>query len=605
MRKKTSLDHRTFNKLSTIYRIGLGAIAISVILGQFFIQRFLNDQIEDSRIINVAGRQRMLSQKLTKDVLQINAENWESDRLDLIEKIKATITVWQSSHTALQQENDSVQLNALNNASIDQMFIDINPYYKTMYRSARRIIDTITAKTMVSYDVIAKDIDSISTFEPIYLQKMNAIVYEYDAIAKQKVTNLKRIEYGILVLTLVLLLVEVLLLFRPTAVKIRSTISELLKSEESAKKMAINADNIRVSREASVQELLALNYAMDQTVLFARIRPEGTIVSIGERFAKILHYDQNRPNELLVNLLRLNEKEQFRFEKLVQQQKGPVFNQEFEMQTVPQSTWLDVSILPVLRDKGIAELLVLCSDVTSRKEAQLEIERLTAQQYEEREQLQKSRASQVVEAQEEERKRIAREIHDSIGQMLTALKFNIESLNINNPEKTTQKIEGLKKLTKDLIRGVRMATFNLTPPELIDYGISTALQKMTNELSKLTNKEIMFENASSFDMRLDTLVETNLYRVTQEAVNNAIKYANAAFILVTINHSETKLSITVNDNGKGFDMEAVPENPSNGAEGGMGLFFMKERMAYINGRIFINSIAGEGTRVTLNYDFKK
>ncbi len=84
---------------------------------------------------------------------------------------------------------------------------------------------------------------------------------------------------------------------------------------------------------------------------------------------------------------------------------------------------------------------------------------------------------------------------------------------------------------------MRTATFNLTPPELKDYGISVALQKMAQELSKLTGKNILFENKSSHESRFDSLVETNLYRFTKEAVNNAIKYAKSDYILISINNS--------------------------------------------------------------------
>jgi len=185
--------------------------------------------------------------------------------------------------------------------------------------------------------------------------------------------------------------------------------------------------------------------------------------------------------------------------------------------------------------------------------------------------------------------------------MLTALKFNIESINTENIEKTNQKIEGLKQLSKDLILGIRTATFNLTPPELKDHGISSALQKMAKELSKLTGRNIIFENKSSIESRFDSLVETNLYRVTQEAVNNAIKYAKADYILISINNSKSISSIIIDDNGQGFDLSKIPSKPKNNAEGGMGLFFMKERMNYINGRIFISSELGRGTRITLNY----
>ncbi len=203
--------------------------------------------------------------------------------------------------------------------------------------------------------------------------------------------------------------------------------------------------------------------------------------------------------------------------------------------------------------------------------------------------------------QEEERKRIAKDIHDGIGQMLTALKFNIESIDLDNVEKTGEKISYLKDLTSDLIKGVRTATFNLTPPELSDHGIFPALHKMTVELSKLTGKTILFENKTDEHIRFDSLAETNMYRVTQEAVNNAIKYAQANYILVTINFKDDILSIVIDDDGKGFDASILDKVPKNNSEGGMGLFFMKERISYINGRLFINSEEGKGTRVTINY----
>ena len=176
---------------------------------------------------------------------------------------------------------------------------------------------------------------------------------------------------------------------------------------------------------------------------------------------------------------------------------------------------------------------------------------------------------------------------------------------MENTEKTAEKITYLKDLTADLIKGVRTATFNLTPPELSDHGIFPALHKMTTELSKLTGKTILFENKAEDNIRFDSLAETNMYRVTQEAVNNAIKYSQANYILVTINFKEDILSIVIDDDEKGFDASILNKVPKNNSEGGMGLFFMKERISYINGRIFINSELGKGTRVTINYKTDK
>jgi signal transduction histidine kinase len=182
--------------------------------------------------------------------------------------------------------------------------------------------------------------------------------------------------------------------------------------------------------------------------------------------------------------------------------------------------------------------------------------------------------------------------------MLTGLKFSLESINLDDKEKSAQKIEYLKKLSLDIIKGVRTATFNLMPPELSDHGIVSSIAKLTLELAKLTGKNVQFYNKTDFDQRLDSLIEINIYRLTQEAINNAIKYAESSHIIVQLSHSNKILSITVDDNGKGFDVATVEKKRNS--ESGMGLLFMKERIQYINGRAFINSIPGEGTRITFN-----
>lgn len=128
-----------------------------------------------------------------------------------------------------------------------------------------------------------------------------------------------------------------------------------------------------------------------------------------------------------------------------------------------------------------------------------------------------------------------------------------------------------------------------------------ALQKMTAELSKLTGKNILFENKTDKNIRFNSLAETNIYRVAQEAINNAIKYANSNYILLSINYNQGILSVLIDDDGKGFDDTILHKTPKNNSEGGMGLFYMKERINYINGRLFINSTQDKGTRVTINY----
>ncbi len=601
MSKQEPLDHQTFSRLSKIYIIALGAIALFTIGGQFFIQQYLNAQIDDSRIINISGRQRMLSQKLSKEILLLSYLKKNQAKDQYIEDIEATLDLWKESHEVLSQYNESIQQEQKHITEIRKMFLVLAPYFQEVLESSRQVINLIKDDT-IHQEKLKLHLDNIVLNESLFLEQMDAIVFQYEKEAQQKVSSLKKIEYLLFALIILILIFEFFLLFRPAALSIKKTISNLLVSQQKAEDMASRAEELRKLQDKNVQELLSLTKAIDQTLLYAEVDEFGMIQSLGSRFAKLLNIDENYERKNIADLMDLGEIQKNRLLDLISQNKGGVFNEEFEFETTSkEKIWLDISILTVFKESGNSERLVLCSDISKRKEAQNEIERLNTSRYKEKEELQKSNASQIVEAQEEERKRIAKEIHDSIGQMLTALKFNIESINLNNIEKAFQKIEGLKQLSKDLIQGTRIATFNLTPPELKDYGISTALQKMAKELSKLTGKNIIFENKSNFDQRFDSLVETNLYRVTQEAVNNSIKYAQSDYIMIAINHSDLLLSVTIDDNGKGFNLEDIPSKPGNNAEGGMGLFFMKERMNYINGRLFINSVPNKGTRVTLNY----
>ena len=592
-----SLDFQTFSRLRRIYIIALGAIALFTIFGQLVIQQFISSQLDDSQIINISGRQRMLSQKLVKELLLLQTNNDSYNSTQQLLKIEQTLTDWTNAHERLIAYNLKE-----NNSSVFKEFEEMEPVFKNMRGQITTLIQLY--KTPNPNPVKSQQLlDSMIELDPVFLKKMDAIVQLYEKNAKKKVVWLQYAEYVLSLMVLLILLAELILLFRPVALGVKQTISNLIASERKATKMALNAERLRKIQNENVQERTLLTKAIDQILLYARVDEEGRIITMGKRFAKILKIEDHK--QTIVQALNLDELQQNRLMTMLQQRNGGVFNEQFHIKKDPNiHLWLDISALSIYKKEGVIERLILCADSTKRMLAQQKLEQVLSEKFRVKEEMQRLTVSQIVEAQEEERKRIAKEIHDSIGQMLTALKFNIEALNLENIEKTAIKIEGLKKLSKDLIKGIRIATFNLTPPELKDHGIIAALEKMVTELKKLTDKHIVVDNQTTHEFRFDTLVETNLYRVTQEAVNNAIKYAGSNIIMITIKNSETLVSITIQDDGNGFDLKSIPENPQNNAEGGMGLFFMKERMHYIDGRIFIKSKPGKGTKITLNYPFE-
>lgn len=595
---KKSLDNDTFYKFRRLYLMAFLFIALTIIIAQILIQNHLDSQINDSRIINIAGRQRMLSQKLVKESLFLSLSNSREEQLEKSQIIDKHNSLFLESHKNLQSEFSELGNLTQNNPELQQLFSEVETYHSTIVSACNNLIKQISENQFISKDSLQFQIATLKKAEVPFLEKMNEIVFKYDEISQQKVKELKRKEYILLIISLGILLVEMLFLFKPISIHIKNVIRDLISTRKEAQEKAKKIEELYIAKEVSLQELKGLNYALDNTALFASIAQDGSLVHISKKFNNLLGLEVVNSNEKFEDVITLEEGERETLKELLKGKRKSIWVDEIQVLNAQgEKLWLEMSIIPMYQLNSNQRLLILCTDITKRKESQIEIDKLTEERFEEQVKLQKEQASQIVEAQEEERKRIAKDIHDGIGQMLTALKFNIESINTENVENTTLKVDRLKDLLSNLIKEVRTVTFNLTPPELIDYGIVPTIQKLTEKLSDLTGKKLFFENKTNFKGRFDSLIETNLYRVVQEAVNNALKYADSNYILISISHSNQVLSIVIDDDGKGFDSEKLLAEKS---EEGMGLFFMKERINYINGRIFINSSKNKGTRITIN-----
>ncbi|PKD19656.1 histidine kinase [Salegentibacter salinarum] len=599
MAPNSSLDQHTFIKLRKLYILALTAIALSVIISQLFIGKFLEEQEGDSKLINISGRQRMLSQKLTKECLLLLKTENINERQDIAQNLEESLTRWTHSHEVLQNGSDSLNIVSEQTEEIEEKFSEIQPYFEKIREASQSIVLKIKENPGRPIENFSAEIAIINENEAAFLGIMDAIVNQYDEEAHTRVERLQNLELFLTIFTLSILLLEFFFIFLPTAKGVKTNIKNLIHAESRAVKMARNADAISEAREKSVKELRALGQAMDQILLFARITPNGDILHIGDQFSKLFQYKKFNIETKFSEVLSPKENEQLNIEKLISAHKRSGWQGEVKATTKDnKDIWLELSIVPFQPEKDKTELTIIGVDITKNKEAQLKIEELTRRSYEEKMRQQGLIAKKIIENQENEQNRIAKDIHDGIGQMLTGLKYNLESIDFKYPEKAESKIESLKELSTRIIQGVRAATFNLTPPELTDHGIVPALQKLTEELSKLTGKNIILFNKTGFSRRLGNIIEINLYRITQEAVNNAIKYADSTHIIVSVSHSKEILSISIEDNGKGFNPEGI-STEKNGNRG-MGLTFMKERVKFIDSRLFINSSPGEGTRITLN-----
>jgi signal transduction histidine kinase len=202
----------------------------------------------------------------------------------------------------------------------------------------------------------------------------------------------------------------------------------------------------------------------------------------------------------------------------------------------------------------------------------------------------------VLRLQEEERSRISRDLHDGIGQILTALKIQLELL--EREAKTIPalltRVESARELSETALAEVRQLSHLLRPQMLDELGLESTLRWLARTFQKRTGiaVEIAFEGTES---RGDGDVETLVYRIVQEALTNVAKHSGAAAATVTLRREPERLFVRVEDRGAGFR----PEEALSGTdeERGFGVRAMRDRVEFVHGRFGIRSTPGEGTAV--------
>jgi PAS domain S-box-containing protein len=203
----------------------------------------------------------------------------------------------------------------------------------------------------------------------------------------------------------------------------------------------------------------------------------------------------------------------------------------------------------------------------------------------------------IVTAQEDERGRIARDIHDQLGQRITALRLQIASLADHDGKSASQngQLELLKRTALRLDSEVSFLAWELRPASLDDLGLPEAAKAFLDEWSHNYKISSEFNIRGFAKKRLTNEAETQLYRIMQEALNNVAKHANASRVNVLLEWSKTNVRLIVEDNGKGFDVSRSTSASTSGR--GLGLLGMSERAALVGGHVEIESARGKGTTV--------
>lgn len=249
--EKASRQSSPTRRLTILYVCALSSVAIISIIGQIIIQFSLAQQSSDAGVVNIAGRQRMLSQRLSKAALVLEITSNLEERAARMQELQQAVTLWERSQQGLQQGDTGQDLPGRNSPQVTRLFAGINPSFEAMLTAARGLLAALAHDPQMrnNQQVLGPFVQTILNQEGTFLIGMNQIVSQYQAEAEERVSTLKSIELILLAITLLVLLLEGSFIFRPTTRRLNQTISEIVAFEES---IAIQKKEL----EEGIQQLL-------------------------------------------------------------------------------------------------------------------------------------------------------------------------------------------------------------------------------------------------------------------------------------------------------------------------------------------------------------
>ena len=207
-------------------------------------------------------------------------------------------------------------------------------------------------------------------------------------------------------------------------------------------------------------------------------------------------------------------------------------------------------------------------------------------------------ASELSLAEERERRRIAAELHDRIGQTLAITKIKLGALKASvSSQGFVEQLDDIRGLVNRTIRDTRSLTLELSPPILYELGFEAAVEWLTEKIQLQHNIKAIFESDRQ-PKQVSEDIQVLIFKIIQELLFNVVKHARADNVGVTVRKKDRELQIMVDDDGVGFDVDESKAQFSQ--TDGFGLFSIRERLDHFGGRVEISSQPGEGTRITVS-----
>ena len=285
-------EKKVIKKLIKDYVIAIGILIVTLLLSQIFIQNVTKSGQTDATVINVSGRQRMLSQCIFKSALQLNQEENETNKVNHLNELESSLILWESSHAALQNGDQKMKLPGKNSNEVQAMFGEIELYFQNILKSGKKIVDIAKNESYEPED-LSPFVQIIADNEQQFLVGMNQIVEQYDAEAEHRNTRMQATGLIFLVIILSIIGLVTIFIFRPALNYIRKAIRGIKETEE-----------LRIKEKNDFENILNVNIDMLCVSTSA-----GYFSKINNQFEEILGYKLNELEGL--NFLNLVHEEDY------------------------------------------------------------------------------------------------------------------------------------------------------------------------------------------------------------------------------------------------------------------------------------------------------
>lgn len=487
-----------------------------------------------------------------------------------------------------EKTNDSTSF-PIRNLTASNTYYDLKQYTKSVYYAKRAI------EFGKKYDNTFAVMMGMNNLSASYsaLNEMDSSIY----ISKQQLEMAKQQED---IVNIVYALINLCFdNFRTGNIK---------QLESYSKELSLYKNEITDSQAiAQIHNSMALNLIMQKKYTEAKIQLDSGInnaknianldaLSNLYQTTSVLYFTQNDIktgeyylylHDSLMNTINLNQLNFYTDEMEVKyntEKKETII--KMQQAQLMQKKMFNYLLITVLLFLLLFTLFLYFNHTNSKKLQQARIDEL-----EKEKQLQATEA--VLKGQEEERSRIAKDLHDGLGGLLSSVKYSLNDMKENvilsaeNASAFTRSIDMLDSGIQEL----RRIAHNMMPENLVKFGLDIALKDYCQSITATNVLQISYSSFQMDKYKADMEISITVYRIIQELINNAIKHANASNVIVQLSNEKTKLLVTVEDNGKGFDVNNIQKFK------GAGWVNIQNRINYLKGKLDIDSNANEGTSI--------